>query len=208
MIINNGDKILFTGDSVTDGGRDRNDLYGLAVYSKMVNDYINIFNPEKNIKVFNRGISGNTSKMLDERMEKDLAEIKPDVVSILIGINDVWRRYDSNTITTCEDFVSNYTSVINKIKKYTDKIILLEPFLLTSDSLKAQFREDLDPKINALRTLAIQQAVEYIPLDGIFAELSILNGAKTYSADGVHPAIEGHKIIAAQWIKRTNLFKI
>ncbi len=207
MIINNGEKILFTGDSITDCGRDRNDICGLTAYSKIISGYISLFNPELNVTVYNRGISGDTTKMLDGRMEKDLGDTKPTAVSILIGINDVWRRYDSDRPTTLEDFKANVKSIIAKAKKYTDKIIILEPFVIPSDPAKAKFREDLDPKINALREIAKEEKLEYIPLDGIFAEKSITGDPKALSADGIHPLYGGYRVIAAEWIKRTNLYK-
>lgn len=207
MLIEKNEKILFTGDSITDYGRDRNDIHGLTAYSKMISEYINIFNPELNVKVYNKGISGNTTKMLNERMENDLEEIKPSAVSILIGVNDCWSRYKRNVITTAEQFINSYKELIDKTKKYTSKIIVLEPFLIPADPEKDHYREDLDPKINALRKLCKAENLEFIPLDGIFAEKSITGNAADYADDGVHPTIEGYKVITAEWIKRTNLLK-
>lgn len=208
MQINKNSRILFTGDSITDCGRDREDFNSLSAYSKMINDYITIFNPELNCTVMNRGISGFTTTDLKGAISKDLEDTKPDIVSILIGINDVWRKYDSNKITTLQQFENNLTYIINLTKKYTKKIIILEPFIIPSDINKEIFREDLDPKINLLRKLAKQENLEYIALDGIFAELSIFNYPKLYSADGIHPLTEGYKIIAKEWIRKTNLFKV
>jgi len=207
MEIKKDSMILFTGDSITDCGRDRNDYNSLSAYSKIISDYINIFNPELNLKVTNRAISGFTTKMLDDVMEQDLTDTKPDVVSLLVGINDVWRKYDSNNATTIEQFINNYKSIITKTKKYTSNIMILEPFLIPSDINKEVFRDDLDPKIDALRKLTKEEKLQYIPLDGIFAEKSISENPKNFSADGVHPVYGGYKIIANEWIKRTNLFK-
>lgn len=207
MDIVKGSRILFTGDSITDCGRDRNDFQGLTSYSKMINDYINIFNSDLNVSVYNRGISGNTTKMLLDRMESDLNDIKPDIVSVLIGINDVWRKYDSNRETLLEEFTQNFNNIISATKKFTSKIIVLEPFIIPSDKAKKKFREDLDPKIVNLREIALTQGLEYISLDGIFAEKSILSKPETFSQDGIHLLTEGYKVVAAEWIKRTNLFK-
>lgn len=205
MIIAQNEKILFTGDSITDYGRDRNDFFSLAGYSKLINGYIQMFYPEFNITAINRGISGDTSKMLYERIEKDLIETTPTVVSILIGINDVWRRYDSNSPVSIQEFSENYRKILLSVKKYTSKIIILEPFLLSSDVNKNKFREDLDPKINIIRELANEFKTEYLPLDGIFAKLSIEKDCKIYSEDGVHPTYKGHSIIALEWLKQAKL---
>jgi lysophospholipase L1-like esterase len=157
------------------------------------------------VSIFNRGISGDTTKMLLERIEKDIRDTKADIVSILIGINDVWRRYDSNIITSVEDFEKNFREILSVIKKYTSKIIVMEPFLLPSDEKKKIFREDLDPKINVIRELSRLYKTEYIPLDGIFSKLSIEGNPLDYSLDGVHPSDKGNCIIAAEWLKQTNL---
>ncbi|MDD4003232.1 MAG: SGNH/GDSL hydrolase family protein, partial [Clostridia bacterium] len=181
MNILQNDKILFTGDSITDAGRDRNDFNSLAGYSKIISDYMQLLYPHLNISVFNRGISGDTTALLLQRIDKDIADTNPSIVSILIGINDVWRRYDSNKPTSVEQFAENYNCLLSKIKKHTFKIIILEPFLLSSDKEKERYREDLDPKINILRKIAHSFNAEYIPLDGIFSKLSIKNGAELYS---------------------------
>lgn len=205
MNILNSDKILFTGDSITDAGRDKYDFHSLAGYSKIISDYLQLFYPHLNISVFNRGISGDTTAMLLQRTEKDIADTNPSIVSVLIGINDVWRRYDSNRPTSAEQFADNYIKLLEVIKKQTSKIVILEPFLLNSDKAKEHYREDLDPKINILRKIARTFNTEYIPLDGIFSKLSIKNGAQLYSQDGVHPSYRGHSVIAMEWIKNTDL---
>jgi lysophospholipase L1-like esterase len=205
MVINQNSRILFTGDSITDCGRDRNDFHSLSGYNKIINDYIQLFYPELNVSVFNRGISGDTTKMLLAKIEKDINDTKPDIVSVLIGINDVWRRYDSNIATSVEEFAENYIKILTVIKKHTSNIIILEPFLIPSDEKKNIFREDLDPKINKLREISRLFKTEYIPLDGIFWELSIEDNPLIYSADGVHPLYKGNCVIAQQWLKKTNL---
>ena len=205
MEILQNDRILFTGDSITDANRNRNDFYSLAGYCKLIDSYFQTFYPELNITVINRGISGDTSKLLSERIEKDIIETDPTIVTILIGINDVWRKYDANIATSIEEFSDNYYKLLSSVKKYTSKIIILEPFLIPSDANKNIFREDLDPKINKIRELAHYFKTEYLPLDGIFAKLSIENDPKIYSDDGVHPRHEGQNIIAMEWLKQTIL---
>ena len=203
MRIESNSRILFQGDSITDCGRDRADFNSLSGYAQMISDYIKTFHADKNIEILNRGISGDTTEMLLERIDRDCIDLKPNVISFLIGINDVWRKYDSNSETTIEAFKENYTNILTEVKrKLNCKIIIMEPFLIPSDNKKAIFREDLDPKITVVRELASKFAEEYIPLDGIFAEAVLKNTPQYYSGDGVHPSREGNSLIAREWLKR------
>ncbi len=206
MKLENGTRVLFLGDSITDAARDRADFHGMAGYPQMVDNYIKTFFAEKNIECINRGISGDTTEMLLMRMERDCFELSPDAVSILIGINDVWRRYDSNKLTTVEAFRSNYRSILEGVRRRLRcKIMVLEPFLLASDKSRDGYREDLDPKIAVVRELAREFADEYVPLDGIFAEASVKNTPQYYSIDAVHPTRQGEALIAKEWLKRVKL---
>lgn len=201
MKLSNNDVILFSGDSITDCGRDRSDFYSLSGYNQMIMQQID---KTKNlqIKACNRGIGGDTSTNLLARLQNDILEVKPTVISILIGINDTWRRYDSNMPTSIQKFESNIRGIMDISKKHVERIILLEPFLISSNPETSCFREDLDPKINMLRKLAVEYKTYYIPLDGIFAELSIMENPQKFSQDSVHPTVEGNKVIAKQWLQR------
>ena len=203
MKLQKNDVILFNGDSITDCGRDRNDMHSLITYSRAVHNCLNDFYPSFGIESFNRGIGGHLSCDLLERLESELKETKATVLSILIGINDVWRRYDGNDrITTPEQFEENYDKILKIAKKYVREIILLEPFLIPTDPEKAVFREDLDPKIHIVRSLARKYKTDFIPLDGIFAEKCINTNPAVLSEDGVHPTLVGHSVIASEWLKR------
>lgn len=195
--IKKNDVILFNGDSITDALRDREDYYSLAGYSKFVSE-----NLKHNIVCFNRGVGGDTALQVLNRLEAELNEIKPTVFSLLIGVNDTWRRFDSNEIITPEETYKNVEDILKLVRNYTDRIFILEPFLLDVDINKRCFREDLSPRIWYIRDLARKYQCEFIPLNGIFAELSCKNDPSFYSYDGVHPTIEGHKIIAKEILKR------
>ena len=107
LTIHSGARVLFDGDSVTDCGRDRQDRHSLSGY----NDKI-ARNAHAGVEFFNRGISGDRSKDLLARIESDLRDTKPDVVSILIGINDTWRRYDENDPTTALAYEQNMRGIL------------------------------------------------------------------------------------------------
>lgn len=196
--------ILFQGDSITDAGRNyATDDLGPG-YPGKIGAYLSTFYADESIKVINKGISGNRVKDLKARWKKDCIDLKPDVLSILIGINDTWRRYDSNDPTSCEDFENTYREILTEVKEKLPecRIILIEPFIIPVDPAKEEWRVDLDPKIGAVRKLAREFCVEFIPMDGLYQELCAQEDPATYSEDGVHPNDAGHAFLAEQWLNR------
>jgi lysophospholipase L1-like esterase len=209
-IFHKGTTVLFQGDSVTDCGRARDDENGMGegYPAKIARVWENLF-PQSDVRFINRGVSGNRTGDLLDRYQKDFAALKPDLISILIGINDTWRRYDRNDPTPAEKFERNYRELLEKLKQDlpSASIVIMEPFLLDSDPAKRLWREDLDPKIQIVRNLAREFAHAFIPLDGIFASYAA-GGIKDadMSADGVHPSPRGHGIIAGEWLKALGVF--
>ena len=181
-------KVLFQGDSITDAGRDYADPHHLGDgYPKY---------PDETFEFINLGISGNRTTDLLERWQKDCIAVQPDVLSILIGINDTWRRYDSNLPMTVEEYEANYRRLVQDVKENTKaKLLLLEPFLLHADPAKECFREDLDPKILAARRVARDYADMFLPLDGLLAAASVIEEPSHWSGDGVHPNEAGSRLI-------------
>lgn len=191
-------RILFQGDSVTDCQRiyedPKNLGNGYVVYTV---DAIKKAYPDMDIEFLNRGISGNRTENLLARVDKDLIDLQPDIVTILIGINDTWHKYMIDLETTVEYFRSNYETVLKRIKSETNaKIVIMEPFLLYNMD-KDNMRPDLNEKIDVVRQLAMQYADAFIPLDGLFVEANV-NGVPNVdlSPDGVHPDTAGKKLIA------------
>ena len=197
------DIVLFQGDSITDWGRDRTNPASLGGgYARFIAAWYGAKNPDKRVTFFNRGISGNRVCDLAARWQDDCMELRPTWVSILIGANDVWRRFDSNSITSVEDFEATYRSILAPVRDRLDaRVVMLEPFLLPmTDEQKTRWRDDLDPKIQAVRRLAQEFADVYVPLDGIFAAAAVKRGASYWVTDGVHPTDEGHALIAQSWL--------
>ena len=199
-----GAVVLFQGDSITDAGRDKTSETDLGKgYPAKIAEIWEILFPDSGARFINRGISGNRTGDLLDRYEKDFRALKPDLVSVLIGINDTWRRYDKNDPTDTETFEKRYKTLLEKLKLDLPSayIVIIEPFLLCSMPDKNKWREDLDPKIQAVRRLAKQYADFFIPLDGILAQYAVDGTAETdMAADGVHPTPLGHGIIASEWI--------
>jgi lysophospholipase L1-like esterase len=191
-------RILFQGDSVTDCQRvydDPKDLgQGYVVYTV---EAIKSAFPGMDIEFLNRGISGNRTENLLARVDADLIDLQPDIVTILIGINDTWHKYMIDLETTVEYFRANYETVLKRIKSETKaKIVILEPFLLYNMG-KDEMRGDLNEKIDVVRQLAMKYADAFINLDGMFVEENIKGTPNNVlSPDGVHPDEAGKKVIA------------
>lgn len=182
-------KILFQGDSITDAGRDRENIHNLGNgYPKYAAELIKKNNPDMEFEFIDLGISGHQTKDLLARLESDFIDIQPDLVSILIGINDVWHHATEKDWIPNELFEENYRKILTAIKERTGaKIMMLEPFLGPVED-KLYFREDLDPKIQIVRRLAREFADVYVPLDGLLASRFVNEDHLTYLYDGVHPA--------------------
>lgn len=204
-IFDNCKVVLFQGDSITDCGRDRNDENSLGEgYVKMLASRYKETHPESNVKFVNKGVSGDRVHNLIERYVEDIMDISPDFISLMIGINDVWRRYDSNDPSTVDSYLDHYEYLLKMIKSHMPdtKILIIEPFLIHVKPELEIWHEDLDPKIQAARTLARKYADYYLPLDGIFASLCVKKyKGEEIAQDGVHPTALGHSIIADEIIK-------
>jgi len=197
-----GQKILFQGDSITDAGRIREDVNSLGGgYAMMAASRIQARHPEMGLQFLNRGISGNRAADLARRWQEDCLDLKPDWVSILIGVNDCWRRFDANDPTTAESFESHLRIILDRTRSLGIGIILCEPFLLPCPPDREAWRQDLDPKIHIVRKLAREFASTLIPFDGIFAASAVVRPPDFWAADGVHPSLPGHALMASEWIR-------
>ena len=195
-------RILFQGDSVTDCGRDRNNTFDLGGgYPALIAARLWAELPELNLEVLNRGISGNRVYDLETRWEEDCIQLQPDWVSILIGINDTWRRYDRDLVSPIDEFTACYRRILTQTVETTGaKLILCDPFVLPYPEDRRAWREDLDPRITVVRDLAREFDAIYVPLDGIFAAASARREPAFWAADGVHPTLAGHGLIAKAWL--------
>jgi lysophospholipase L1-like esterase len=181
-------KLLFQGDSITDAGRNREDIHDLGFgYPKYAAEILKKNNPDVEFEFVDLGISGNEVSHVLARMEKDIIDIQPDIVSILLGINDVWHYAEKKNWIDNAEFENDYRTILTAIKERTNaKIMILEPFLGPVEE-KAGFREDLPIKTEIIRKLAREFADEYVPLDGLFASEFINHNHLDYMRDGVHP---------------------
>ena len=190
-------KILFQGDSITDAGRDKRNYHDVGPgYPKYAAQHIMAANPDVEFEFINQGISGNRTSQLFDRFYDDAIVFQPDVISILIGINDIWHAYSHHIATTDEQFALNYRCILERIRKETNaKIVMLAPFLLDAEPYEGM-REDLERRLPVVRALAEEFADVYIPLDKHFEEaLKTQPEPLYYSKDGVHPNDNGRMFI-------------
>ena len=198
-------RILFQGDSITDAGRDFRNYFDMGNgYPKYASALLREAFPDAELEFINQGISGNRTDQLFDRIHPDAIALRPDVISILIGINDVWHRHDKKCPikTTDRQLEANYRAILELLKTETDaKIVILAPFLL-DDEKKESWRPELEAILPIIRGLADEFADVYIPLDELFAEaLKTQPEPRYYSDDGVHPNQNGSEFIAKHYLE-------
>ncbi len=206
-------KIVFFGDSITDAshGYHEEELYKYLNYGSgyviQVAGRLFSDNPVKH-QIINKGISGNRIVDLYARIKSDVWNLQPDVLSILIGVNDVWHEIMSQNGVDIKRFEKVYSTLIEDTLERlpNTKIVLLEPFVLKGMSTSERFDEFLQVKDYAkvVKKLAHKYGLFFISLQDDFDKASEKYGVEPYLIDGVHPNIAGSSLIAEKWIK---LFK-
>lgn len=193
-------RVLFIGDSITDAGRDRTDPDSLGDgYAAGV---ARTYSGSAGVRFLNRGISGNRVRDLKARWRTDCLDLQPDLLSIMIGVNDTWRRYDKFDPTTAEAFEADLDAILAQVRAELPdtRLVVLEPFLLPVSDAQAKWHEDFDPKLAAVRHQAVNHSATLVPLHTILTEAAEKAGPAALAHDGVHPTPEGHALIAKTWL--------
>ena len=202
--------ILFQGDSITDCGRKREDPASLANgYPRLVAADIGFDNPNE-YTFYNRGISGNRIVDLYARMKIDLINLKPDYMSILIGVNDTWHEINKQNGVDTAKYERVYSMLIEEVKEALPdiKIIILEPFVLKGSATVStdeipdrweRFDKDVREKAAAARRVADKFGLKFVPLQDKFSALDKEHEG-IWTADGVHPTVFGHELITREWL--------
>ncbi|MBQ4050534.1 MAG: SGNH/GDSL hydrolase family protein [Oscillospiraceae bacterium] len=206
-------RILFQGDSITDCGRNREDITSTGVgYPLLVKAKMGFEHPGE-YEFINMGISGNRIVDVYARIRRDLINLKPDYMSILIGVNDVWHelggRHDG---VDAEKFERIYDMLITEVKQALPdlKIMILEPFVLegsasvpteTEPGRWDDFRTEVPLRAAAAKRIAEKHGLVYIPLQDKLDEACKLAPPSYWLRDGVHPTPMGHQLIMNEWLK-------
>ena len=204
------DVILFQGDSITDAGRDKESTaannsralgsgYALLAGANLLHQHAS-----KQLTVYNKGISGNKVHQLDARWEEDCIAIKPNILSILIGVNDYWHTLSGNYDGTIEVYRNDYRKLLDRTLKALPgvKLIIGEPFAV--NNVKA-VTDDWFPAFDEYRAAAKEIADEYgaafIPYQKVFDEASKKAPASYWTSDGVHTTLAGAQLMAEAWLQ-------
>ena len=211
-----GSTVLFQGDSITDAGRDRaayyaNNSSGLGKgYAFLAAGSLLAAQPQNGLRIYNRGISGNKVFQLANRWRDDCLNLKPDVLSILIGVNDIWHKLNGRYDGTPEIYENDYRALLQRTKeKLPDiKLIICEPFAVDGGSA---INDTWFPEFDAYRTAAKKLATEFgaafVPYHSLFEKWLKQAPASYWCPDGVHPSLAGAQMMANAWLEAFHQLK-
>lgn len=203
--------ILFQGDSITDAGRDRKDNDLGHGYPTLVKAALGFEHPGE-YRFFNRGVSGNRIVDIYSRMKSDIIDLRPDWISMLVGLNDVWHEFSNHNGIDPDKFERIYCLLIDGLLKNLPgvRVMLFEPFILpgsaTCDSEEfpekyRMFRERVGINAASVRRIAAKYSVPFIPLQARFDDACKVADASYWLSDGIHPTACGHELIKREWLK-------
>ena len=206
--LKNNDVILFQGDSITDGNRGRsedpNHIHGHG-YQYILASEMYVDNLWGDITVYNRGVSGNRVVDLYDRWKEDCLNLNPTILSILVGINDLWFRFENNSGSESYGFDKIYRCLLDEAKEQNPDIlfVIMEPFFGKSENeeFDAFCREHIAEYSEITRKIAEDYNAVFVPLQDLFDEYSKKTDVFNLLWDGVHPTTGGHQLIAQRWKK-------
>lgn len=198
--------ILFQGDSITDAGRSWEDDSNLGLgYPTLVKAELGFDCPGQ-YTFYNRGISGNRIVDLYARIKADIINLKPDIMSILIGVNDVWHELGGHNGVDAEKYYKIYSMLIEEILDALpeSKIMILEPFVLKASATEADwdyFYSEVQKRAKKAREIAEKYHLTFVPLQEKLDQAAAICPADYWLRDGVHPTTIGHELIKREWIR-------
>jgi lysophospholipase L1-like esterase len=205
--LNPKSKFVFIGDSITDCGRGGEPEGIGSGYVRLVRDYLRAKDPGHAPEVVNRGVSGNKVTNLRDRWSKDVIDLSPNVLSIMIGINDVWHGLNpGGSGVDIDTYRRTYAQLISQTKEKHPacEIVLCEPTVI-SPPAHEKGNESLKPYVAAVRELAVELKLLLVPLHEVFLDAAKARPDIDWHSDGVHPTSSGHMLIARQWLEATEL---
>ena len=210
MIFKHMDRIVFAGDSVTDMESAQPVGEGLfenvgKSYVRIVENMLAAFYPEVYLRVTNSGIGGNTSRDLLQRFDRDVVSLKPDWVSICIGINDVWRQFDSPAIpdeqVSPEEYRSNVEQMILSVKDNVKGIFLMTPYYMEPNA-EDWMRKRMDTYGAICGELAEKYGCRFIDLQAVFNDYFQYRHSSYIAWDRIHPNQIGATVIARAFLEK------
>lgn len=208
MRIEPGSKLVMIGDSVTDC--DRAKPVGEGLFGAIGNGYVNFVqasliatHPEARIRVVNMGISGNTVRHLKARWKEDVLELKPDWLSIMIGINDVWRQFDSPFQKEQHVYLDEYKDTLEELVKQTKPLlkglVLMTPYYIEPNRGDAM-RAMMDRYGEAVKAIAEKHDAIFIDTQAEFDKICKYYHPNMFAWDRIHPNNIGHMVLAKAFL--------
>lgn len=210
MLLQKGQKLLFIGDSITDCERAKpagEGLFGALGqgYVAYVDALLQAVYPELGIRVINKGLGGNTAFHLRDRWQEDVLDLKPDWLSIMIGINDVWRQYDLPAIKETHVYADQYEetlrNLVKQAKSQIGNIVLMTPFYIESNE-QDLMRKTMDEYGAIVRRIAEEEGTLFIDTQAAFNVVLKELYAATLAWDRVHPVPAGHMLLARAFLNK------
>ncbi len=209
--IEKGDIILFQGDSITDSGRNNRNAWSANNNGALGNGYaymaasqLLLNNPEKDLKIYNKGISGNKVNQLAARWDAEALEIKPNILSIHIGVNDYWHTLNGNYKGTIDDYIGDYRKLLDKTKAALPnvKLIICEPFgVLNVKAVTKDWYPEFDKYRKAAKDIASEYNAPFVAYQTAFDKAITQAPPSYWTGDGVHPSIAGAALMAHTWLE-------
>ncbi|MBP3437363.1 MAG: SGNH/GDSL hydrolase family protein [Clostridia bacterium] len=209
MLFENGDRIVFTGDSVTDMRRARPVGEGLFDnvgfgYVRMIENLFAAFYPSLDIRISNTGISGETSRDLLARFDADVVDLKPQWVSICIGINDVWRQFDSpampDTHVLPDEYRANVEEMIVRVKDKVKGVFILSPYYIEPNR-QDKMRARMDEYVAICQQLAEKHGCIYVDFQKMYEDYCQFQHSSFIAWDRIHPNLKGATLMAREVLK-------
>ncbi len=205
-----GNTILFQGDSITDAGRNKTDNsynnarvlgsgYSLLAGAALLEEYAGL-----DLKIYNKGISGNKVYQLAERWDTDCLAIKPDILSILIGVNDIWHKLNGQYDGTIDIYRNDYIALLERTKNVLPdvKFIICEPYAVPGvKAVDDKWYPEFYGYQAAARDIADRFGAVFVPFQKIFDEAQKEAPGAYWTGDGVHPTLAGAQLMAEAWLK-------
>ncbi len=208
-LIEPGDTILFQGDSITDAGRNRGQGDQPNHQPAMGNGYAWMAGSQllvgqtADLEIFNRGISGNKVYQLADRWQEDCLDLKPDVLSILIGVNDIWHMLNGDYESDVDVYKRDYHALVKRTKAALPqvKLVVCEPFVLRCGAVDEKWFPAFDGYRAAARRVAEAAGAAFVPYQSMFDAAAKFAPPEHWAKDGVHPSDFGNSLMAHAWLE-------
>ena len=201
--------ILFQGDSITDAGRNRrhagpnNPAAMGRGYPFLIGSWLLATKNDPELKVYNRGISGHKVPDLQKRWQKDTIDLKPGILSILVGVNDIWHKLNGRHEGTVADYETGFNELLEHTRKALPetRIVICEPFVLRCGAVNDKWFPEFDERRAAAKRVAEKAEATWVPFQETFDNAVNDAPAKYWAGDGVHPSMAGHMRMTIAWLR-------